>query len=79
MTTNMELASQVGKGDGAPAAGEVWVSRRPESAVMVLAKKFLLFFSTVPPDFQNQNGKRVAANQCYFSRNFKNVEKLLVG
>ena len=28
----MELASQVGKGDGAAAAGEAWVSRRPESA-----------------------------------------------
>ena len=71
MTTNMELASQVGEGDGAPSAGEVWVSRRPESAG--IGERLFTFFSTVPPDFQNQNRKRVAANQCYF---FQEISKM---
>ena len=53
MTTNMELASQVGKGDGAASAGEVWVSRRPESAV-VLAKDFLFFFRPFLPIFRTK-------------------------
>ena len=59
----MELASQVGEGDGTAAAGEVWVSRRPESAG--IGEKLSIRATEVAT--------------VLFSRNFKNVKKLLVG
>ena len=67
MSTNMELASQVGKGDGAASAGEVWVSRRPEIAV-VLAKKFLHFFpQTFLPIFRTKMEDAVRPIRATFS------------
>ena len=79
MTTNMELASQVGERDGAASAGEAWVSRRPESRGSetggIGEKLFTFFFSTVPPDFQKQNGRRIAANKSYILKKFEKCEK----
>ena len=70
MTTNMELASQVGERDGAASAGEAWVSRRPESCG--IGEKLFTFFLT---DFQNQNGRRIWTNQSYLFNKFQKCEK----
>ena len=84
MITNMELASQVGEGDGAASTGKAWVSRRPESGGGesgggetggIGEKLFTFFFSTVPPDFQKQNGRRIAANKSYILKKFEKCEK----
>ena len=52
MTTNMELAGQVGEGDGAAATCEVWVSRRPESDGS--GKKLFTFFRPFLPIFRTK-------------------------
>ena len=75
MTTNMELASQVGEGDGAPSAGEAWVSRRPESAVMVLAKKFLLFFRPFLPIFRTKMENVLRPISATFFKKFQKCRK----
>lgn len=75
MTTNMELAGQVGEGDGAAAAGEAWVSRRPESAV-VLAENFLHFlFQPFLPIFRAKMEDVLRPIRATFSRNFKHTKK----
>ena len=75
----MELARQVGEGDGAASTGKAWVSRRPESGGGetggIGEKLCTFFFSTVPPDFQKQNGRRIAANKSYILKKFEKREK----
>ena len=83
MITNMELASQVGEGDGAASTGKAWVSRRPESGggeTGGIGEKIIHFlYQPFLPISRTKMEDLLRSIRACFSRNFKNANKLLVG
>ena len=84
----MELARQVGEGDGAASTGKAWVSRRPESGGIEsgggetggIGEKIIHFlYQPFLPISRTKMEDLLRSIRACFSRNFKSANKLLVG